>query len=239
MPPDQQRPAAAAGDVGQSRPGPRPGTADAELLVGIDQVHQVVAAPGPARPRVGLAVPMSMPRYTAMESTETSSTSRSGRGRARASARLPRRGGAHQRHRSGRGGIGPAPALTQPAATGMRVRWDGPASRRPARREMVRAASVTATVGVGPGAGRRRSGGAKWTSLFWRGPAGDTSGSRLARPLHHDLLDPADAGPVPGRAERSTTTRSLSKRSATTSSGRTDRSWPPPGCPGRGEKMKV
>ncbi len=48
--------------------------AEGELLVGIDEIHEVIRHVGRARPRVGLAVPMSMARYTHIESTDTSST---------------------------------------------------------------------------------------------------------------------------------------------------------------------
>ena len=47
---------------------------DREVVRGLDEVEAVVAAPRRARAAMGLAVPMSMPRYTCMLSIDTRST---------------------------------------------------------------------------------------------------------------------------------------------------------------------
>ena len=60
-------------------------------------------APRPARRGVGLAVPMSMPRYTCIESTDTISTSPTRSGDRQRERRLARRGRADERQRP-RGG---------------------------------------------------------------------------------------------------------------------------------------
>ena len=83
----------------------------------------------------GLAVPMSMPRYTCIESTETSSVARVAAGQGEGQGRLPRR----RRPDDGDG--------RQTATTGMRLRWAGSATTstsRPAR--WCGAASVTSAV---------------------------------------------------------------------------------------------
>ena len=88
----------------------------------------------------GLAVPMSMPRYTAMESTETSSASGRRRARARANVDFPDAVGPTRATGDGRG---TRPYRTE---TGMRVRVDGGAvtsTRFP--RRWCGAAAVTST----------------------------------------------------------------------------------------------
>ena len=60
--------------------------AQREFLVGIDEVDEVVRHLRPLAPSLGLAVPMSMARYTHIESTDTTSAT----GRRRASSKRQR-----------------------------------------------------------------------------------------------------------------------------------------------------
>src|SRR5579863_3598251 len=138
--------------------------------------------------RVGLAVPMSMPRYTAMESTDTSSASGRRRATSRASAVLP-------------DAVGPtratcrrAPGRAVGARTGLPGR-DGDADAPPGRRldtDQVAAQVMGGRLahehfGVGAhgrGAGAR---GSEVDELVLTRAARDDPGIALARPFDEHL----------------------------------------------------
>ena len=140
--------------------------------------------------RVGLAVPMSRPRYTCIESSETISTSPADSRNRQGQCRLARRGRADEREVS-----------RHTATTGMRTRRRRPARTTPIRspRSQCGAVLVTRTAARSPGITETSpesppAVGAKWSSLLCRvrpdhiagsvfdGPSTSTSSTRRDAP---------------------------------------------------------
>ncbi len=119
-PTDEQRPLAARFDVGDRGRGPRPASrvTDHSSLGSATSIRWCGTAARSATD--GLAVPMSMPRYTCMESSETISTSPSAAATARATADFP-------------DAVGPtiARCTGHTTATGIRTRRRGAGFTRP------------------------------------------------------------------------------------------------------------
>ena len=218
---DQERPPAPPLQVGEHGLGRLHEPGHREVLVGIDEVDQVVGNLGPlGRRRLGRAdvhPPVHLHRVDRDDLHVGPAP-----GQCHGQRRLPRRGGAHEGHVLWPRPEGRAPrgcSHAQPAATGMRVRCLGAASDL----EQLAAQEVRSGVDdLHVGAGSRRasaSADGKWTSLFWLVRPVRTDRSRLLGPsTTTSSIRPTRARCL-ASAERSTTTRSRSKRSATTVGG--------------------
>ena len=141
--------------------------------------------------------------------------------------------GLDRRHRAGR---------RQPAATGMRAtRCRGAAVSRPkAADQVVRRRAGHLDLGERPDRQPVAVGRGEVDELALPRPAGQHGRVPPARPFDEHLLGPADAalvteegGPLDDRPEP------VEPFGDDVSAGCTGPPWPPPACPGRGEKMNV
>src|SRR5205085_2215987 len=188
---------------------------DGEVLGGVGQVEQVVRDLGPLGGG-GLG------RADVHPPVDLHGVHRDQLDVGQAAGDLEGEGGLARRGRPDQGQV--PGACRQTAATGMRGRCRGravTATSWPTRKWG--AAEVIVTSAKVPAGGMVPSATGKWTSLFWRVRPVATAGSRLLGPsTRTSSVRPTRAWCL-RRAERSTTTRRRSKRSAATS-GATHRS---------------
>ena len=240
-PADQQGPSPPAGDVGQGRARPPPGTgATVNSSAGSTRSSRWWGTSARGRGgRLGRAdvhAPVDGHRVDATRARRRPAGAADRQGQ----RRLPRGRGPDQGHRPSPGRLAPnrRRAGIAPSVPGA-GRGTEP-QRRPVR--WWGAAPVTSTSAKDAGAPgpARSAAGAKWTSLPWPGPARSARRVPAARPLDQHLLDPPDPGLVAGQGRAlDHDPQPLEALGHHLGGDEVVAPWRRPGCPGRGEKMKV